>query len=729
MAGDPMENASYQLLVGGLRLLAWCLGLLLPVLNGVYTAILVLYRATYNIAYQLSFRWNRDSAAGEPMDDYLPRAKQHLSQEAYTYVPLPSERHIRILQLKQPSVLGLRDSVIECDLIPVPLDKPSLTASYRAISYSWDGQRFDRYILCGGRKLAITKNCEDILRHMLKRARLFIWIDAICIDQGSLKEKAIQVPLMTEIYGRAYLVNVWLGLPAEGTGLVFSYVWLFWCCLWFPDPARTWLTRRLHGIIAARGHTPYFLEVLHRSWWRRVWTIQESILAPDASWSSMCPLLVNCGRFEMPMDSLAISLLQFSSFHKIYQEDTYIYNYATWAYLVTSHLDRRAFSRSEHPLDLLLFRCRACHATEPKDRIYGLYGVLERRGIRLSEVDYTKTKEQIYLEFTREACQATNSLSLLNLVAGSSNNANTATSATASATIPRQPSWVPDYGGPFRMGDNWARSGLRASSGSVPDFHFSSDGRVLRTVGVLVDTIKEKTKHTIWQPSEDPVLVEDGDLVNLEWGFGETVRAYREWNALVEEHLDSLWATYGGPSCEGVVLALEKVLTLRQQTCYPKSAMFSWMHLVDKRKDRRHVFTEANWRLERRKDFKEHRLNLWFRMMMARRQDEKESYEEEWQTLCALKMCPKTSALNHAIWMHNAGRLLFVTKRGFLGSANTSIREGDAIFLLSGVDRPMILRPQGKDPNSWTILGPAYIDGVMEGQLWDSGNLQPVSIV
>ncbi|EJT68896.1 hypothetical protein GGTG_13560 [Gaeumannomyces tritici R3-111a-1] len=716
MAGDQMENASYQLLVGGLRLLAWCLGLLLPVLDGVFTAVLVLYRATYNIAYQLSFRWNRDSAAGEPMDDYLPRAKGDLPQEAYTYVSLPSERHIRILQLKQPSVSGLRSSVIECDLLLVPLNKPSLISSYRAISYSWDGQSFDRYILCGGKKLAITKNCEDILRHMLRHARLFIWIDAICINQGSPEEKAIQVPLMTEIYGRAYLVNVWLGLPTEGTGLVFSYVWLFWCCSCFPEPAKTWLTRRLHGIIAARGHTPYFLDMLHRSWWRRVWTIQESVLAPDSSWSSMCPLLVNCGRFEMPMDCLAIALLDFSSSHKLYQEDTYIYNYTTWAYLVTCHLDRRAFSRSEPSLDLLLFRCRACHVTEPKDRIYGLYGVLERLGIRLSEVDYNKTKEQVYLEFTREACQATNSLSLLNLVAGSNNTA-------TSATIPRQPSWVPDYGGPYRMGDNWASSGLRASSGLVPDFHFSIDGRVLRTVGVLVDTIKEKTTTTIWQPSGDPALVEDGDLVSLEWGFLQTVRAYREWNELFEKHIDTLWVTYGS-SCEGVVRALKKVLTLRQQACYPPAAMYAWMHLIDKRQDRSGAFMEANWRLERRKDFKEHRLRSWFRFMMTSGQD-----EEEWQTLCALKMCPKASDLNHAIWMHNADRQLFVTKRGFLGSANMSIREGDAIFVLSGVDRPMILRPQGTDPNLWTILGPAYIDGMMEGQLWDPGNLQLVSII
>lgn len=452
--------------------------------------------------------------------------------------------------------------------------------------------------------------------------------------------------------------------------------------------------------------------MLRRSWWRRVWTIQESVLAPEARWSSMCPLLVNCGRFEMPMDCLALALLRFSSVHRIYRGDTYIYNYTIWAYLVTCHLESGAYSRSATPLDLLLFRCRACHVTEPKDRIYGLYGVLERRGIRLSEVDYGKTKEQVYLEFTREACQVTNSLRLLNLVTGSN--------TTTLPGIPRQPSWVPDYGGRFRMGDNWASSGLRASSGSVPDFHFSADGRVLRTVGVLVDTIKEKTTQTIWQPSGDPALVEDGDLVNLEWGFAQTVQAYREWYELHEEHFDSLRARYG--SYEGMMGALEKVLTLRPQSCYSPAAMSTWMYLLEKRLDRSRYFLEATGRLQRRKDFEEHPRNFWFRMMMR-------LPSEEWQTLCALKMCSKTSALNHAIWMHNANRLLFVTERGFLGSANMSIREGDAIFLFSGVDRPMILREQGKGSNSWTMVGPAYIDGIMEGQLWDPRTLRPVSIV
>ncbi len=246
---DPFENASYELLVGAAQLLSGCLGLLLRVLTEVYTAALVLFKITYHVTYLLSFRWRRDPTARDPMDNYLPRARQNLPGETYEYSPLPGERHIRILQLKQPSVLGLRDSTIKCDLLTVSLDKPILSFFYRAISYSWDGQSFDRYILCGGRRLAITQNCEVILRQMLKQSRLFIWIDAICIDQGSEAEKEVQIPLMTEIYGRAHTVNIWLGLPSQGTGLVFSYVWLFWCFLCFPEPVGTWLERRLHDII------------------------------------------------------------------------------------------------------------------------------------------------------------------------------------------------------------------------------------------------------------------------------------------------------------------------------------------------------------------------------------------------------------------------------------------------------------------------------------------------
>ena len=38
-----------------------------------------------------------------------------------------------------------------------------------------------------------------------------IWIDQLCIDQGSASEKTQQVPLMRSIYENAHLVLTWLG--------------------------------------------------------------------------------------------------------------------------------------------------------------------------------------------------------------------------------------------------------------------------------------------------------------------------------------------------------------------------------------------------------------------------------------------------------------------------------------------------------------------------------------
>ena len=163
--------------------------------------------------------------------------------EDYKYKALPSERHIRILRVHAPR--RGREQYVECELLPHRLDSKFTSGMYTAISYTWDGQKPDRFILCEGKRLAVTKNCEAILR--LLRPRILgcvVWIDAICIDQDSRNEKEAQVPLMCDIYKRAQRVVIWLGGPAAKEGLIFKYLWLHWCCLCLPTSS--WLIRRLY---------------------------------------------------------------------------------------------------------------------------------------------------------------------------------------------------------------------------------------------------------------------------------------------------------------------------------------------------------------------------------------------------------------------------------------------------------------------------------------------------
>ena len=110
----------------------------------------------------------------------------------------------------------------------------------------------DRFVVCSGKKLAITQNCEMILRAMRRRDNMFLWIDAICIDSSSVNEKSSQIQLMSNIYSRAFVVSIWLGEQTKGTSIVYSYFWLLWCCRIIPGPAGNWLADRVPVLMCGR---------------------------------------------------------------------------------------------------------------------------------------------------------------------------------------------------------------------------------------------------------------------------------------------------------------------------------------------------------------------------------------------------------------------------------------------------------------------------------------------
>jgi hypothetical protein len=43
-----------------------------------------------------------------------------------------------------------------------------------------------------------------------------LWVDAICIDQDSARERSHQATMMTDIYSDAMIVRVWLGESTPG---------------------------------------------------------------------------------------------------------------------------------------------------------------------------------------------------------------------------------------------------------------------------------------------------------------------------------------------------------------------------------------------------------------------------------------------------------------------------------------------------------------------------------
>lgn len=88
-----------------------------------------------------------------------------------------------------------------------------LEGRYEAISYLWGAPvlEYPVYYMTDGSQLLITESLDRALRRL--RHRLdprWLWADAMCIDQSNNTEKAVQIPLMVDIFTGAKIVLTWL---------------------------------------------------------------------------------------------------------------------------------------------------------------------------------------------------------------------------------------------------------------------------------------------------------------------------------------------------------------------------------------------------------------------------------------------------------------------------------------------------------------------------------------
>jgi len=100
-------------------------------------------------------------------------------ERRFKYEPLDyeTEQYIRLVRLHP----GQKQDDIVCELVHVSLASEPL---YEAVSYTWAMTNGDaslsQSIVCHGKKLAITKNCEAALR-CVRRPNLtrVLWVDAM----------------------------------------------------------------------------------------------------------------------------------------------------------------------------------------------------------------------------------------------------------------------------------------------------------------------------------------------------------------------------------------------------------------------------------------------------------------------------------------------------------------------------------------------------------------------
>lgn len=189
-------------------------------------------------------------------------------------------------------------------------------ATYDALSYTWGDHNDKRMILVNAEPFSVTTNLEDALRALrLSDRPRELWVDAICINQADLQEKAAQIPEMGHIYRNAHRVVIWLGKRNEYTDYAINVakadttaMHLRWSVKTkqYEDDPHLDLQSSKQGEAFAKG----LEDLLLRPWWTRVWVVQEVAMAYSDP-------LITCGNASVPWRSFVKCIANYERFSSL----------------------------------------------------------------------------------------------------------------------------------------------------------------------------------------------------------------------------------------------------------------------------------------------------------------------------------------------------------------------------------------------------------------------------
>ncbi|TEA18172.1 Heterokaryon incompatibility protein 6, OR allele [Colletotrichum sidae] len=306
--------------------------------------------------------------------------------DAYQYQPLPptlergrSPPYTRLLYLSP----GSGDEPFEASLDVVDVTK---APPYEALSYTW-GPPSDAprdYIWVQGCPLPIKPSLENALRALrLPSETRPLWIDALCIDQSNLDERARQVQYMRLVYKFAYRVVVWLGLKTPGTHEAFQAAERLARIRDRLDPAN----RRVNGgepdpdmvqglIASMTEDLPetsmiHLYEVFQREYFSRCWCVQEVVASSQAT--------AKIEELEMSFFDLLSSLLILSRWKAEIALDR---PWELWQKILMTRQPNNTIGNSETEGSIgsflyLLELTRTLQATDSRDKIFALLGICD----------------------------------------------------------------------------------------------------------------------------------------------------------------------------------------------------------------------------------------------------------------------------------------------------------------------------------------------------------------
>ncbi|PIG81148.1 hypothetical protein AARAC_007927 [Aspergillus arachidicola] len=611
----------------------------------------------------------------------VPQQRSNTKERrAFPYEPLdPAKHEIRLFELWP----GKPGSKVVGRLFHVSLDE---NPRFEALSYTWGPlQPTYNISINGHKKFPVHRNLRKALDDLRQPDKpRVLWTDAICINQGSKDEKKHQIKLMGSIYSSAQVVCAWLDHSVRPMGVSFD------------DLAR--LREEIQISDYDPSHWYPVADIFRNPYWRRLWIQQELILAKKIN--------IYCQRDVFDGQQL----LEFQqrvnddSFFKRSGEAGRLAKYIDrerrphqllGSNILQARADRLLGSQRHHQqsndgvthfevtrrylgssLLQLFLQTAGLNMTDPRDRVYGILGLVCDTDVSKVRVDEAAPVIEIYLQVFGLFIDRHKSIDFLCFSYKRPYHA-----------VSRGddfPTWMP------HDSVEWGAVNASRASGSITARNASIDlkSRVLFAQGHLVDTIENIGPK--WEFPELPIL---------------------EWYQNLEEYLRRLWPEDAGHE---PLYEREDVTMLLHPWVSEKRYRQHYQHQLERPT---HETTVALLRAIRvaAEQADQDRLTLWDLASRPR-----SDFLTKYQLMCK------------ELWNRIEIRVFVGTEYRRLGTLNKyvgAIEPGDQVWILYGCRMPVVLRPVPSKKARFTVIGPAIFPGLMRGEAMSNGEAELKSTV
>lgn len=518
-------------------------------------------------------------------------------------------------------------------------------------------------------EVPISKSLYSALEALRRKGEdVLVWADALSIDQQNPDEKSQQLSLMSDIYKKAQYVAVWLGPKGDdsdrATALLEDVA----------TAAQTGAGRiQVKSIFSSRAQDkslPALAALFEREYWNRLWIVQEIFNAAS--------IYVYCGSSRpLPWTVYQTASRAFQQYkrdleellprtHNIVSRKQYSYPQIL-AYSGPGSLPEldSLVTLGDEALLEVLRACRRKLSSDPKDKVFGILGVLGKEVRDEFAVDYGKSVKEVFTDVVDFLLTTTDHLDVIC-------EAIHFPVYTSSANLP---TWVPD----------WSYVPATSAISLSPGTKFAASRN-------------EKANFELLRGRRNQLEISAVPLGSISWHgitvgtlctLGDYLMAFLNWRALLIRDMvpkaskDRLSFSVQEEFCETICF---RQIPLRWKDRGPRR----WMEACF------HVFA-----------------CLIKERLPCLAIDDQLAYYADVDV--GLRPEANRGFLQDHFGSRMMGRCFCVTNEGRMGLGTGFMAPNDEVVVPLGCSTPVLLRPEG-NRGEYRFVGDIYVNGYMHGK-------------